>query len=223
MLASRAASLAAVLVALVFQCLVLRLLTTAAPIVRLISTLGLLVVVQSAVELRYGNAEPPRCSRTSRTTCSTGVACVVQEQVLYIIGITLVVTFVLWAFAKYSRVGLAITAAAQNERAVQTMGWSPNQAVGDHVGRGRRPRRLAGVLLAPLTGLSTITFTLIVTVTAMAAALLGGFRSFPLTLAGRVHHRVRRGGGRRATASTSQDFFGVGRPPRASSARSRSC
>ena len=35
------------------------LLSTAAPMVRLISTLGLLVVVQSAIELRYGNADHP--------------------------------------------------------------------------------------------------------------------------------------------------------------------
>ena len=108
----------------------------------------------------------------------------VQEQVLYIIGITFVVTFLLWAFAKYSRIGLAITAAAQNERAVQTMGWSPNKLAAITWGMGGALAGLAGVLLAPLTGLSTITFTLIVTVTAMAAALLGGFRSFPLTLVG---------------------------------------
>ena len=64
------------------------------------------------------------------------------------------------------------------------MGWSPNKLAALTWGMGAGLAGVAGVLLAPLTSLSTITFTLIVTVTAMAAALLGGFRSFPLTLLG---------------------------------------
>ena len=132
--------LASVAVALAFQFLVLRLLSTAAPIVRLISTLGLLVVVQSAIELRYGNANHPVEAYLPHDTFDwNGVF--VQEQVLYIIAVTLVVTFVLWAFGKYSRIGLAITAAAQNERAVQTMGWSPNRLAVITWAHGRGARR----------------------------------------------------------------------------------
>ena len=185
----------------------LRLLSSAAPIVRLISTLGLLVVVQSAIELHYGNSNHLVEPYLPHDVFDWGGVSV-QEQVLYIIGITFVVTGLLWAFARYSRVGLAITAAAQNEQAVQTMGWSPNRLAALTWGLGGGLAGLAGVLLAPLTGLSTITFTLIVTVTAMAAALLGGFRSFPLTLLGGfvvgfgeawvVRHRM-----------DIQDFFGV--------------
>ncbi|HEX5588215.1 MAG TPA: ATP-binding cassette domain-containing protein [Acidimicrobiia bacterium] len=172
-----------VVVVLLFQVLVLRLLSTAAPIVRLISTLGLLVVVQSAVVLRYGDSNVPVEPYLPHDVFRWGDV-VVQEYVLYVIGITLVVTFALWAFVRYSRIGLAISAAAQNEQAVQTMGWSPNKLSALTWGLGAGLAGLAGVLIAPLTGLSTITFTLVVVVTAMAAALLGGFRSFPLTLVG---------------------------------------
>ena len=35
--------------------------------------------------------------------------------------------FGLWAWTRYTRVGLAINASAQNERAVQTLGWSPDR------------------------------------------------------------------------------------------------
>jgi sulfate-transporting ATPase len=202
---------AAVLVALLFQGVVLRLLTNAAPIVRLISTLGLLIVVQAAVELRYGASNIPVQPYLPHDVFRWGDV-VVQEQVLYIIGITCVITAVLWALARYTRVGLAISAAAQNERAVQTMGWSPTKLSALTWGVGAGLAGVAGVLIAPLTGLSTITFTLIVTVTAMAAALLGGFRSFPLTLLGGfiigfgeawvVRHRL-----------DVQDFFGVGDLP----------
>ena len=72
----------------------------------------------------------------------------VQEQVLYIIGVTFVVTFLLWAFVSYTRIGLAITASAQNERAVQTMGWSPNKLAAITWGVGAALAGLAGVLLA---------------------------------------------------------------------------
>src|SRR2546423_6536167 len=54
---------AAVVTSLLFQFLILRPLKRAAPIVRLISTLGLLAVVHAAVEKKYGEANipvPPR-------------------------------------------------------------------------------------------------------------------------------------------------------------------
>ena len=203
--------LAAVLVALAFQFFVLRLLATAAPITRLISTLGLLVVVQSAVELRYGKANHPVLPFLPHDTFDWG-GVRVQEQVLYIIGVTVLVTFLLWAFVRYTRVGLAITASAQNERAVQTMGWSPNKLAALTWGMGAGLAGVAGIMLTPLTSLSTITFTLIVTVTAMAAALLGGFRSFPLTLLGGLVIGIGEAAVTRYRFDI-QNFFGVGELP----------
>jgi len=174
---------ASVVVGLLFSVVVLRPLARAAPITRLISTLGLLIVVQSAIALQYGSNSYPVMPYLPHDTFDWG-GVRVQEQVLYIAGISVLVTAVLWALTRYARIGLAITASAENERAVQTLGWSPNllSAVTWSLGAGLAG--LAGVLLAPLSGLSTLTFTLIVTVTGMAAALLGGFRSFPLTFVG---------------------------------------
>lgn len=67
---------------------------------------------------------------------------------------------------------------------MRTLGWSPNSLSALTWGIGGGVGALAGILVAPLTGLSTISFTNVVTITALAAALLGGFRSFPLTLVG---------------------------------------
>jgi len=178
-----AGMLASVVAALLFQVLVLRQLKRAAPIVRLISTLGLLAVVQAGLELKYGRGIS-RCNRGFRTRRTTGAGCASSSKVLFVIGVTLVATFALYLFTRYTRIGLALTATSQNERVVQTLGWSTTLLSQFTWGLGAVLAAVAGLLVAPLTGLSTLEFTLIVTVAALGAALLGGFRSFPMTLVG---------------------------------------
>jgi len=174
---------ASVVAGLLFDFLVLRQLRHAAPIVRLISTLGLLALVQAGLDKKYGRSNVAvRPWLPSKTYRWSGVR--VQEQVLFIVVIAVIITVLLWAFTRYSRIGLAMTGASQNERAIRTLGWSPAFLSRFTWGLGAALAGVAGVLVAPLTGLSTVGFTLIVTVTALAAALLGGFRSFPMTFAG---------------------------------------
>jgi sulfate-transporting ATPase len=177
------AVLAAGAVALAFQGLVLRALRNAAPIVRVIATIGLLGVLQSVVAKRYGVSNRPVDSYLPNEVFRWGDIRV-QEERLYLVGITLVVTVALWAWTRYTRVGLAINASAQNERAVQTLGWSPDRLAALTWTTGGMLGGLAAVLAAPLTGLSATTFTIVVTVAGLGAALLGGFHSFPLTLVG---------------------------------------
>ena len=171
------------LVSLAFQSLVLRALRNAAAIVRVIATIGLLGLLQAIVAKRYGVANQPVDSYLPNSVFRWG-GIIVQEERIYLFGITLLVTFGLWAWTRYTRVGLAINASAQNERAVQTLGWSPDRLAAITWTMGGMLGGLAAVLAAPLTGLSAITFTVVVTVAGLGAALLGGFHSFPLTLVG---------------------------------------
>ena len=174
---------AAAMVALAFQMVVLRALKRAAAIVRVIATIGLLGLLQPVVEKRYGSSNRPVDPYLPDDNFDWG-GVIVQEARIYIVAISLVVTFGLWAWTRYSRVGLAINASAQNERAVQTLGWSPDRLAALTWALGGALAGLAAVLAAPLTGLSAITFTIVVTVAGLGAALLGGFHSFPLTLLG---------------------------------------
>jgi sulfate-transporting ATPase len=174
---------AAGLVSLAFQASVLRALRHAAPIVRVIATIGLLGLLQAFVLKRYGVSNQPISSYLPDRVFDWG-GYRVQEERLYLVGVTLVVTAALWAWTRYTRVGLAINASAQNERAVQTLGWSPDRLAGLTWTIGGMLGGLAAVLAAPLTGLSATTFTIVVTVAGLGAALLGGFHSFPLTLVG---------------------------------------
>jgi sulfate-transporting ATPase len=177
------AVIAAGAVSLAFQTVVLRALRRAAAIVRVIATIGLLGLLQAVVTKRYGVSNQPVDSYLPHDVYEWG-GITVQEQRLYLVAITVVVTGALWAWTRYTRVGLAIHASAQNERAVQTLGWSPDRLAALTWTIGGALGGLAAVLAAPLTGLSAATFTIVVTVAGLGAALLGGFHSFPLTLVG---------------------------------------
>ncbi len=177
------AVIAAGALALAFQATVLRALRRAAPIVRVIATIALLGLLQAVVAKRYGASNRPVDSYLPNHIYKWG-GITVQESRIYIVAITLVVTFGLWAWTRYTRVGLAINASAQNERAVQTLGWSPDRLSALTWTIGGLLGGFAAVLAAPLTGLSATTFTVVVTVAGLGAALLGGFHSFPLTLLG---------------------------------------
>ena len=175
--------IAAVLVSLLFQHLVLRALRNAAAIVRVIATVGLLGLVQALVAKRYSSANVPVDQFLPHDVWTWGDVRV-QEERVYLVAISLLVTVGLWAWTRYTRTGLAISASAENERAVQTLGWSPDRLAALTWGLGGGLAGLAAVLVAPLTGLSGLTMTIVVTVAGLAAALLGGFRSFPLTFVG---------------------------------------
>ncbi len=178
-----AAVIAAGLVSLAFQAIVLRALRNAAAIVRVIATIGLLGLLQAIVLKRYGADNQAVNSFLPNDVFQWGDIAV-QEERLYLVAITVVLTFALWAWTRYTRTGLAINASAQNERAVQTLGWSPDRLAALTWTLGGMLGGLAAVLAAPLTGLSAVTFTIVVTVAGLGAALLGGFHSFPLTLVG---------------------------------------
>ena len=178
-----AAVLFAGLISLAFQAIVLRALRGAAPIVRVIATIALLGFLQAVGLKRYGASNQPVDSYLPDDVFDWG-GYAVQEERIYLVAITLAVTGLLWAWTRFTRVGLAINASAENERAVRTLGWSPDRLAALTWTLGGMLGGLAAVLAAPLTGLSATTFTIVVTVAGLGAALLGGFQSFPLTLAG---------------------------------------
>jgi sulfate-transporting ATPase len=179
------ALLVAAALALLFQAVVLRALRNAAAIVRVIATIGLLGLLQAVIAKRYGASSQSVNSYLPHNIYRWG-GVVVQEERIIIFAITVAVTIGLWAWTRYTRVGLAINASAQNERAVQTMGWSPDRLAALTWAVGGMLAAFAAVLAAPLTGLSATTFTILVTVAGLGAALLGGFQSFPLTFLGGI-------------------------------------
>ena len=126
-----------------------------------------------------------RSGRSSRTTRSTGAACACRSRSCTSSASPVVVTFLLWAFVRYTRVG----ARDHRVRAERARG-ADDGLVAQQAGRCSPGAWARGWPASPAScsprsrACRRSRFTLIVTVTAMAAALLGGFRSFPLTLLG---------------------------------------
>jgi len=165
--------------------LVMRPLRTAAPLVRLIATLGLLAIVQQAVILVFGSD-----LKLVPTFLPTG-SFIVGDDIRFgydramLIAIAIVSTMLLTLLYRRTKFGYATRAAAENRRAASALGLSPdrigivNWAIGGALAAG------AGILTVPISGLNLEGIVLLV-VPGLAAALVGGFRSFPLTLLGAV-------------------------------------
>jgi ABC-type branched-subunit amino acid transport system permease subunit len=86
---------------------------------------------------------------------------------------------------RYTRFGLVTRAVAENDEVAASLGRSPDVIATVNWAAGAGLAGLAGILIVPIIGLSVIQILLLL-VPALAAALVGGFTSFPLTLAGGV-------------------------------------
>lgn len=100
---------------------------------------------------------------------------------LFFVGI--VVSGALFAFFRFTEVGLAMRGAAQNRRGAALMGIDPNKTAAAAWALGGGLAALAGVLLAAVTSLDPYNLSLQV-LPAFVAALIGGLESLPMALAG---------------------------------------
>lgn len=151
----------------------------ASPLARVVATLGLLAAVDLAALQRYGSPSRYVESYLPQGGVHFTDSLVIGQDRLVMLGIVIGMTAALWALYRFTPLGFATTAVAENTRATAALGWSPgfvatvNWAVGGALGSA------AGVLLVPLLGFTPGVFTLMV-VPALAAAVVAGFRSFPL-------------------------------------------
>jgi sulfate-transporting ATPase len=111
----------------------------------------------------------------------TGAA--VSADRMWLLGIAIGLTAVLWAVYKFTRFGLATRAVAENQEAAASLGRSPELIAAVNWAAGAGLAGLAGILVVPIIGLS-VNQVLLLLIPALAAALVGGFTSFPLTLLG---------------------------------------
>ncbi len=168
------------LLALLIYFAVMRPLNSASTLSRLVATLAVYLVAQSVIQLIFGPFTKVPTAFLPTAAISIGGISIGWDAVITIM-IAIAITAALTLVYRYSRFGMATTAVAENPRALA--------ALGHDVGRLRAMNWLvagllggvSGVLIAPITQLTPAGF-LPFLVPSLAAAVLGGMRSFPITM-----------------------------------------
>jgi sulfate-transporting ATPase len=172
------------LVGAVMHFLVMRPLSSAPPLTRVIATLGAMTVIQQALLILYGSQITIVPAFLPTETVSVFGNRVSQQQ-LILLGIAIVATVVLWAIYKFTRFGLATTAVSENEQTAQLSGHSPNRIALINWMAGCGLGGIAGILVVSISQLNGNNLVLMI-VPILAVGLVGSFSSFPITLAAAV-------------------------------------
>jgi ABC-type branched-subunit amino acid transport system ATPase component/branched-subunit amino acid ABC-type transport system permease component len=161
--------------------LIMRQLWNASPLVRVIATLGILITLQSIAVLKYGSSafvvDP---SIPSGTWTLFGQVTVAQDRII-LFGLAVVISVGLWALYRFTSFGLGTAAVAENPRAAASLGWSADTLATVNWALGCGLAGFAAILVAPIITLQPAVMTNVV-LGATAAALVAGFRSFPIAL-----------------------------------------
>ena len=152
---------------------------------RVIGTLAILIILESVAQLRYGSdAETVKPFLPSGSlNLGGGIELPTSQLVLTVVSVVL--ALVLSAVYTRTTFGLATTAVSERPRTLSAFGWRVGTVGSVNWAIGGALAGLAGVLLSPITSV-VVTNGHVFVVAVLAAALIGGMRSFMLTLAGGV-------------------------------------
>ena len=162
--------------------LLMRRLAEVTSAMRIVATVGLLLVVQGFAQYRYGSAAltfkqflPERLYHVG------GVAVSADQIIVTVLGAAAAAG--LFALFRWTRLGIAMRGVVDNAALLDLAGTNPRRVRRASWMIGNSFAALSGALLAPKIGLDPILLTLLV-VQAFGAAAVGGFTSLPLTYAG---------------------------------------
>jgi branched-chain amino acid transport system permease protein len=156
-------------------------LRTAAPLAKLVSSLGVLLVAQAAMLLAFGTTQQPEPTVLPQNTIKT-LGAVIPEDRFILAGIVIALAIALAAIYKWTRFGLATRAASENQAAAMLSGLSPNTLSMTNTLIASLIAGAIGILAAAITQLDPETLPLQI-VPALAAALLARFTSFGIACA----------------------------------------
>ncbi len=151
--------------------LVFRPLRKAPALAKVVASVGLMITIQALVVLNF-DATPRRVDPIlpESTFKLSGIS--IPRDRLWLTLITVLLGSALWAYFRFTRLGLATRAAAENERAASLARFSPQFLAATTWLISSTVVGLLFILASPSTGLNAIGFTLIV-VPALACALVG--------------------------------------------------
>ncbi|MGE5286628.1 MAG: ABC transporter permease subunit [Micromonosporaceae bacterium] len=177
-----AISLAFVLVVgVLIEFVAFRPLRTAAPLAKVVSSLGVLLVAQAAMLLAFGTTQKPEPTVLPQGTVAL-LGAVIPVNRFILAGLVIVLAAGLGALYRWTRFGLATRAVSENEVAAMLGGLSPNTVSMANTLIASLIAGGIGILAASITQLDSSTLPLQI-VPALAAALLANFTSFGIACA----------------------------------------
>lgn len=163
-----------------FYGIVVRLLRNASTMAKVVATLGLMLLLESIAQWKWGTQTQllPPLFGSGKISVFGGV---MTDDTLALLIVTLVLALGLWALFRWTRLGVRATALRENPVAAAGIGISPHPTGFLTWTIGGAMAAFAGILLIPVIGLSPSGLTLLV-IPAMAAALVGRFELIWVTI-----------------------------------------
>jgi len=177
-----ASFLATGLIGVLVHQLVMRRMRHASPLARTVATLGVIAILQSVAAMRYQASSNFIDVSLPHQLVRLGSLLIPADR-LWLAGIALAISATLFLFSRFTAVGRGTAAVSENEIAAAALGWSPDLIATANWFLGAGLAAIAGILITPMSGLSVTTLMSLL-VPALAAALVGGFRSFAWTAIG---------------------------------------
>ncbi|MBM3662690.1 MAG: hypothetical protein FJW94_07355 [Actinobacteria bacterium] len=165
------------LLGLLLHTLVFRRLQRAPSLARVVASIGLFLYTFSVIGLTWPVAPDirPLLPRNNVTVLDR----LVGVDRLALAGIVVLATALLWLISTRTRFGTSTTAAAENRKGAMLLGINPARLAAYNWMIATTSAGLVMILAAQIISLDPLNNSLLI-VPAVAAALIGGFRSYPL-------------------------------------------
>ncbi len=166
--------------------LVFRPLRHAAPLGKVVASLGLALYLQGVALINFGNSFPQPRSVVPDDAIDNflGLGKVFPRNTIYVVAFAVIAGLVLWLGYRFTRFGLATRAAAGNEKGAVLLGYSPQRLAAINWVIASVLGTLAVIVVGPIQGTITPVGLTALIVPALAAALIGSLRSIPIAVAG---------------------------------------
>jgi ABC-type branched-subunit amino acid transport system permease subunit len=171
------------LLGFVIHTLVFRPLRHAPPLARGVASVGLFLYFWALIGLDWQVVPPVRPVLPSDNVVIFGK--LVGQDRLILGGIVALLAAALWLVSRYTRFGLVTTAAAENRKGAVLAGLNPERIAAVNWMIATSLAGLAMIFSAQIVALDPLNNALLI-VPALAAALIGGFRSYPITVAAAI-------------------------------------
>jgi ABC-type branched-subunit amino acid transport system ATPase component/branched-subunit amino acid ABC-type transport system permease component len=169
------------LIGLLVHFLVFRPLRRAPVLAKVVASVGVLIFIQALVVMQFGStprAVPPILPNEVVRFAGADFS----RDRLWLTLIVVIVAVAAWAYFRFTRIGLATRASAENEQAVSLARYSPQLLAGATWVLSSTVVGGLVILTAPTVILNPITYALAI-VPALAAALVGRLQSIAITTA----------------------------------------